>query len=162
MFASLTYDNAQFQLQSCIDIAQGRCFVQLALVPSQFSILEEVHQGLVVDLLLEDQQANHVLHRLMEQLVVLSNRYVAQKFTYKGFARFSEQVSVQAIAEVSSSTRSTTLNSLTQNAHATLQYTVDENRRPILSDSHYSKQLCTVLSRFEPLQGFKPVFKVFS
>ncbi len=158
LLATLNYDGAPFSVKTHLQLGFDRHYLQLNVTPNQRAILEEVKQGLCVDLVLENTAANHILHRLMEQLVLISNRYVAEHFTYKGFARFSEQVSVKAIAEVSSSTRSLTLSSLTQHAHATLQYSVDENRRPILPASAYSKQLSDVIQRFEPLLGFKPLF----
>ncbi|MCY7296769.1 hypothetical protein [Alteromonas sp. a30] len=152
----LSYDGAHFELLKHEQVDDALWLVKLRLSPSAQTTLEELENGLDVNLLLSDTAINHFLHRLMEQLLLISNRYVAEHFAYKGFARFSEDVQVFGIAKLSSTTRALKVSKNTKEAHQELQYGVDANRRPQLPNTHYSQRLQSVINKFEPLLGFKP------
>lgn len=152
----LTYDGAHFELLRNEQVDENLWLVRVKLHPSEATMLEELSKVLTVNLLLTQPSINHFLHRLMEELVLISNRYLAESFTYKGFARFSEDVEVFNIANLSTTTRALKVGKNTKEAHQELQYGVDANRRPQLPDTPYSQRLQRVIEEFEPLLGFKP------
>jgi hypothetical protein len=152
------YDEAEFQVMSKQHLGSGAHFVQLRALPSKLSLLEEIQNGLVINLVLENESVNHFLSRLMEHLVLSSNRLISENFKFKGFARFSENVSVCAIAHLSAATRALATSENSRSAHERIQYHVDENRVPLIAPSLYSERLKHQLAQFEPLQGFKPAF----
>ncbi len=156
LLPNLTYDGAKFELLKHEQIDDALWLVRVKLHPSESTMLEELEQPLTVNLLLRKPSINHFLHRLMEELVLISNRYLAESFTYKGFARFSEDVQVFNIANLSTTTRALKVGKNTKEAHQELQYGVDANRRPQLPNTPYSQRLQQVIDEFEPLLGFKP------
>lgn len=155
---ALRYDHARAHLQSFKCLGSALWLVQLRFEPSQHSILAEVQSGLEVNLLLTELSWNHFLHKLIAELVAISNRWIAEHFKYKGFARFSERVQVSQIAQLSSTTRALNIGNESHQAHADLQYGVDANRRPVLPDTDYSQTLQQKLHKYEPLLGVKPIF----
>lgn len=150
------YDHAQIEIHSNTLVAPETWLLQLTFLPSENSILKEVQEGLRINLLLNKQCFNHFLHKLMDQLLLVSNQWIANNFRYKEFARFSEEVSIPAIGNLSMATREPTKDELAQLAHTQLNYSVDENRRPILSDSDYANKLMHNIDEFGDIDGFKP------
>ena len=155
---ALHYDCAPACLHSMKRLGEALWLAQVRFEPSQNSILEEVRAGLVVNVLLTELSWNHFLHKLIAELVATSNRWIAEHFKYKGFARFSDKVQVTQIAQLSSTTRGLNMDGESHQAHTDLQYGVDANRRPILPDTEYSQALQQKLRKYEPLLGVKPIF----
>lgn len=153
------FDDASIEVKNHIEIAQDTWLLQLNFIPTEHSILHEVQSGLSVNLILNMQCFNHFLHKLMEELVLVSNRWIGETFKYKGFARFSEAVSIAAISNLSMVTREPTKDELSQIAHTELNYSVDENRRPQLEKTDYSYKLLNQLQQFGLVDGFKPEVK---
>ena len=93
----------------------------------------------------------------MQELIVLSNDYVSARFTYQGFARFSRQLSVAAMAKVAKVTRDQ--NVVQGPLQQTLQQMndqVDAERVPLLDSSPLSQKILQSLQQFEQLHGFWP------
>lgn len=155
---TLRYDHATAQLQRVECLSDNLWLVQVRFESAANSILEEVLDGLSLNMLVTELSWNHFLHTLMAELVAVSNRWVAEHFTYKGFARFSEKVQVTQISQLSSTTRGLNIDDASHQAHANLQYGVDANRRPVLPNTNYSQSLEHKLQKYEPLQGVKPIF----
>jgi hypothetical protein len=114
-----------------------------------------------ITLLVPRLEEDIILYTLMEALIARSDRHVDENFKYKGFARFSRNNCVGAIAELSIETRgqASAANCANMNFDANLaqeKYDTDSSRVPELTQSTYSNLLRQRLESLDIKTGFKP------
>lgn len=86
-----------------------------------------------VSFLAKDTSSNQFLHGLVDALIKVSNEYVSEHFKYNELARFSKQISVERIGELSIKLRSHNalrLCSLGEQHANQLNFEIDSGRAP--------------------------------
>lgn len=89
--------------------------------------------NICVSFLAKDTSSNQFLHGLVDALIKLSNEFVSEHFKYNELARFSKQVSVEKIGELSIKLRSHNalqLCSLGKQHANQLNFEIDSGRAP--------------------------------
>ena len=102
-------------------------------------------------------------------MIAISDRHVDETFKYKGFARFSREVSAISISELSADLRQDPETLLTDDGKRcsfaanfeTERYDTDVTRVPQLTDSPYSKKLQDRLSAMK-LSNFDMIIEAQS
>ncbi|MBC3767185.1 hypothetical protein [Neptunicella marina] len=156
----LEFDHAGFVLKHLECRDSGQLIIDLSINPTDKSQLIDI-SGYQITLILRQLTLNQFLHQLMDELLRLSDETVSETFTYRGFKRFSQQVDVFAIAELSVDTRNTAhidtpefLQRLTS-----ANYEVDRGRIPVVQHPVIAQKVQQVLSEFGPLDGVLPELK---
>ncbi|MFA0790128.1 hypothetical protein ACCI51_06180 [Microbulbifer echini] len=157
-FDDLSYDAARFTNAKVNPLRNGGYLIEVSIDKAPRSRLPELDNGDVA-FVVSDLSRNTIYHCLMEALVNLSNRHVAEKFTYKGFARFSVNVDIIATGKLSLTSRNTSkiktdtefLNKLEK-----LNDEIDSNRVPVISKGELGINIIRRLLSFIPLHGFLP------
>jgi hypothetical protein len=93
------------------------------------------YENLELSVTLNRLSKTEFLHELMAELIKHSDRFVEEKFTYKGFARFSRSIDPFRIAKLSIATRPyarDTLNTKFNSVFKRNNYAVDASRAPLI------------------------------
>lgn len=100
---------------------------------------------------------NALLHELSEQLIALSNRFVAENFSFEGFKRFSHKVNPIAIAKFSYDTRRpiAVISSFAP-YFSSMSYQVDSRKAPAFNSGRLGKHQSRQLAEHKVRKGFFP------
>jgi hypothetical protein len=159
----IRFDGGRFTKIDAQSLRNGLTAITIRLNMHQ----EDDYEDLSADpftLLLKSLTANDLLHGLMRELIARSDAHVDETFCYKGFARFSAQNDVMAIAQLSADLRQNPEKILGQKNSrfvkdfATERYDTDITRVPQLSNSPYSQKLHRQLSAMD-LSNFDMLIK---
>lgn len=97
------------------------------------------------------------LHELIARLIHLSDRYVEEKLSFRGFKRFSYRNCPLAIAQFSLDTRLFNYSCQDfQSDFDNMTYAVDAARIPSISNNEFGEKLKAKLASFGPLDGYLP------
>jgi len=157
---SIRYDGSELTVKEHYGLPNGRVFLELCVVRSEFSRLPEMSTG-TIPLLLSSYCVNNFLYTLMDALLDASNRYIDEHFLFDKYARFSRINSVDKIAELSSAGRNIESGDMVTAFSSRYEFSkdsVDANRVPVLLNTRLTRKLKQQLNEFEPLQGFVPKF----
>ncbi len=158
---TIEYDKAKFELLQINNIREGIWLIELKVKNTGKSTLNELKEGMLIPLMVVNLSFNELCHALIEKLIALSNQYVGEHFRYNGFARFSRDVCVAAIADLSSVVRKS-FGDTQSGLHYTMtqiNYDVDQTRIPLLDNSELSKKIYNNLASFGELAGMPSYLK---
>lgn len=109
---------------------------------------------------LEELTPNALLHALISKLIEKSDEYIAENFTFNGFARFSKKINAQAIGEFSRNTRVISEVQRTDKFEDSLSqmiYEVDSARAPALNKNELGKFQLETLNQYDAMEGYLPI-----
>lgn len=155
----IDYGDAKFELMNFMPRPTGEFLVELKVVHSNH-ILKELENTQFISFFINKLDMNFFLHQLMQQLIQLSDRYVDEKFTYRGFSRFSWDNNIEAIAQLSCEVRqlhkSEDAKSFTQNWQLN-NYETDRSRIPVVAAGPLWHKLQKQLASFLPVESTLPI-----
>lgn len=157
--AKLTYDKAKFELANLLPLPGGQYLLSLKPIEIEKSSLPELHSITCLNIVMDDLTENAFLFSFMDALLHLSQRDVEERFSFKGFARFSRENSVTKISKLSAQTRHKGLtegNIDFANMFKQNNYETDETRVPKLRDSALGRKLVQQMNQFEIGGGILP------
>lgn len=150
-----------FKIEEMLPLTKQRILVDLSLgqneeindpLPPEFN---KVNFELIVD----TARPSTFLYRLLDECVAKSCRYVSEHFTYKGFARFSETLTPDFIANVSLASRPYSKQKANVEFSKVFRKEnakVDAARVPDMGLGELYTINLRKLSRYPSLQGFLP------
>ncbi|MCF6194265.1 MAG: hypothetical protein L3J46_08025 [Kangiellaceae bacterium] len=156
----LVYDDSLFDCKTLRKIGENSCLCEVQITEGIRSQLPEIHDRTVF-LVLSEPTVNELHFQLMETLIGESNRYVEENFTYLGFARFSRNNNIHAIADLSFTLRQKEVEYKQNKFSATLEennYQTDKTRVPILKSGPQTNKLKNRLTLFGKLNGILPSY----
>jgi len=155
---SVRYDFAELRLKTVEKRPNEKWLIDIEIKPDAKGQLPEI-KNMDISFLMDSLSMNDLYYHVMNKFLSLSDRHVDEHFLYKGFARFSWQNSVIAIAELSSVLRKKIQD---KDHHAFSQafeaaiYETDQTRVPKLYDGVLSDKIKSTLARFDQLNGILP------
>ena len=156
----INYGGIQFELMTFMARHTGDFLVDLKVIPSNNHTLSELSNTQFISLFIKKLDVNYFLHQLMQQLIQLSDRYVDEAFTYRGFNRFSWDNNIEAIAQLSSEVRqlhkSEDAKSFTQHWQLN-NYETDRSRIPVVASGALWSKLKVQLEPFSPIESTLPI-----
>ncbi|MEP6343118.1 MAG: hypothetical protein ABJ275_07360 [Maricaulaceae bacterium] len=161
----VSFDGGQFEVEDIETLRSGLTIVTLKYTANANKNSASFIEG-TVTLPLKQINANALYHSLMKELIAISDSHVDETFAYKGFKRFSAQLEVAAIADLSIDVRQAPKALLKTDGDnyefskrfETERYDTDLTRVPQLTQSPYSKTLYSYLSRMK-LTNFDMLIK---
>ena len=157
---SVAYDKAKFKLIDIQKRASGSYLIDIQVLAFFNGRIPEL-VNTTLTLLVDSLCCNIVLHELMTQLLLLSNRYVEEHFKFKGFARFSRQVSINSIAQTSIRMRSgaqTIASDSFKEVYKQNNYETDNKRVPRIYSGALGYAIQSRLEELQPLLGILPTW----
>jgi hypothetical protein len=149
-----------FDCKSLREIGENSYLCEVQITKGICSQLPEILDRTVF-LVLSEPAVNELHFQLMETLIGESNRYVEENFTYLGFARFSRNNNIHAIADLSFTLRQKEIEYKQNKFSATLEesnYHTDKTRVPILKSGPQTNKLKNRLTLFGKLNGILPSY----
>jgi len=114
-----------------------------------------------INIICYQENINALLHELVEHLIMLSNRFIAENFRFEGFNRFSHKLNPIAIAEFSFDTRRPLSVSRDFAPYfSSMSYHVDSGKAPAYNSGHLGQQQLQQIERYDVKQGFLPTSEV--
>lgn len=172
-FGKVRYDEAIFifkglqalpnvGVSSAVDeaLSDDRQFIlSFEIKPLEKSALFELRHPIKAHILLNDLCEDTILYGLLDYVLALSNRYVEEHFTFKGYARFSRKQSVAKISHLSAETRITSqidIDNEFATHFAALNYETDATRVPKINRGCLGKKIEGQLKQFDIQYGILP------
>ncbi|VAV86949.1 hypothetical protein MNBD_ALPHA02-314 [hydrothermal vent metagenome] len=155
---NIRYDRAELYLKNVELLANGKWLINIEIIAGPKGQLPEI-RDMDISFLMSTLNINELYYRLMDEFLSLSDRHVDENFLYKGFARFSRNNSITAIAELSSLLRQRSLHEehhAFASAFETAIYETDKSRVPKLGEGPLSEKIRVNLARFGQLEGILP------
>lgn len=154
---NILFDHATLRVVNVERRLNEQIIVDMMLMPTSHSELPETQSG-PLTLVLSEMSENHFLFSLMDAFIAKSDRYVANTFQYKNVKRFSEELSIKAIAKLSIATRQ-----LNEKGDETFKCNlsahnldIDRRRAPAVNSMAMSQKIKSQLESFQPLTGIQP------
>ncbi|NVK54213.1 MAG: hypothetical protein HWE26_01250 [Alteromonadaceae bacterium] len=138
----------------------GQVLVDLTLSTSPASELPEC-QDACFTLVLAGPDTNELLFALMEKLIERSDRFVDENFYYRKVNRFSRDLSVHKIAQLSLQTRQPLTGKKAAQFYTQLKQhnaCIDAARAPKIDTRKLARHLQQKLPSPDSLEGFLPIF----
>lgn len=160
---NITYDGTTFFINDIENRPSGANIIELEVLPSAQTKLPELFTEKYITLITKSTNKNELLFELMSQLVQLSNRHVEENFQYSHVARFSRNLQIERIAELSVNTRQLHKeNALEEFASQwkMANYETDLTRVPEIKSPQLAKKIKACLAHFQPLEGVLPKFNL--
>lgn len=146
--ACIRYDHARLELSKFEKISENIWLIGLNIIPNEATTLPELVYS--EEMIVVKELSQNVLYlTAMDRLLAMSNEYVEEYFSFKGFNRFSRQHSVLAIGQLSAKTRSREANKVRDKfseVFSEVNYEVDKSRVPQLTDSPLSRKITQQLA----------------
>lgn len=157
--SKIKVSNLSLQLLTPPIILAGMIVISIALRKNENH--NETHFPELVDkqlvLTLEKLNQAQLWHGVMNELIRLSDRFIEERFSFKGFYRFSQSVDPAALAAFSVNTRKIPSNDGSFSAsYAKLTYDVDSKRAPYFSSGVLGEQQHKKIEPFGDLSGHLP------
>ena len=157
---AINYGGAIFELIDLMLRPTDEYLVDLKVIASNGHALTELEDTQFISFFINKLDVNYFLHQLMQQLIVLSDRYVDETFTYRGFSRFSWDNNIEAIAQLSCEVRqlhkSEDAKNFTQHWQLN-NYETDRSRIPVVSSGPLWSKLKNHLDSFSLLESTMPI-----
>lgn len=160
-FEKIRYDFASFQLLSVKQVSYAKLLINARLQLDKRTTLPELlnlsNASTELVFLVESLTEDSVMYGLMDELLHLSQRYVEEHFTFKGYARFSRKQSVQKISELSAKTRlHVNIDGDFASTFSNSNYEVDETRVPRINPGILGNKISEQLKAFDIKYGILP------
>lgn len=156
----INYAGIKFELLDLLLRPTGEYLVDLKVKNNNDHVLGELANIEFISFFINQLDANYFLHQLMQQLILLSDRYVDENFTYRGFNRFSWKNNIEAIAQLSCEVRqlhkAEDAKSFTQHWQLN-NYETDRSRIPVVSSGPLWKKLKNSLDSFSLTESTMPI-----
>lgn len=159
---NISYNKAKFEVVSIEERSFGNYLIDLFLQPSKETYLPELvgKEPVRISLLLDSLSISSFMYALMDSCLNLSNRYVEDHFSYRGFQRFSRKNDIMAIGRLSALARERervkVMDQFTDDLEQA-NYDTDTTRVPTLNDGLLSQKIQAQLSSFGELEGILPL-----
>jgi len=147
VISGVRYDGMQLLISHNIDLPSGEILLTLAPrteIDGEFSRLCKDGFSIIC----QDLRPTTVLNAIFESCLRTSDAHVDEHFRYDGFARFSQDVDVLAISDMSAETRQCPSKYLPQdqaeafmNTLTTDNYETDQTRIPVLLDNPHNRRI---------------------
>jgi hypothetical protein len=167
----ITYDRASFFINNIQALSSENYLIELEVFTSDKTKLPELLTQKHISLIIKENNKNELLFELMTQLIQLSNRHIEENFSYAGVARFSRNIQVERIAELSVNTRQLHKNNALNNNSdldeftqqwQNANYETDLTRVPEVKSQALANKIKARLAHFHPLDGVLPKFNISS
>lgn len=113
----------------------------------------------MVTIVVNQLNTSSILYALMDAMLQVSDEYVAETFSFKGFTRFSRSNNAQAIGAFSRQSRvfdTEQFSANFQSQFAQMTYDVDSKRAPKMAHSALGEKQKRKLESHQQLEGFLP------
>ena len=151
---TIAFAGGKFKIIAAEQRLSGQWLLDLKFMPATENPRPDMDAPMT--LMLADLSPNAIYHGIMDEVLRRSNLHVARNFTFRGFARFSPDVDILAIAELSSAVRARPKNVKFATNLAGNNYDTDAGRVPVLSDSAYADKMKSDISKLDIRAGFVP------
>ena len=158
----LRYDHATLQLLEAQQRDNGSWLLDIEISSTADSQLAELTQSrdpLVISLLLPTLNINRLYFQLMDCLISLSEQHIQENFSYRGFKRFSRDIDVLKISDLSiqlrqkpAATEQLFIDDFQQASDST-----DQTRVPSMAKGKLRDKILLNLQKFPQLQGIMPL-----
>lgn len=156
----VVFDGGRFKPVDIEPTRSGLTLVDLVYIPASDNDSAELLRA-PLTLTLRSLSRNDIVHGLMDCVLTLSDRHVDETFKFDGYARFSREVDVTAIADLSIALRRapSTLKRAKTDKHSFAQnfaldrYETDATRIPVLGSGPYADKLRAQLAEYEFANG---------
>lgn len=136
----------------------SKCLFNLRLSAGQERCHFEELNNAVLTVVCEHQDGRDFAHQLMATIIKNSDRYVEEKFEFKGFKRFSHNVDVNELAKFSHQTRNIEIKDSRFDAEfEDMSYRVDAVKAPKFNAGMLGLMQRKTLSRYGSLDGYLPL-----
>jgi hypothetical protein len=161
LMSRLDFDRQPIVIKGIESCSKGRLLVDFEIacktMPLQLSIFPEL-MGKEFSILIDSIEHNTVYHAIMDALIEMSDRHVAENFKYRGYAAFSQSTDLETIGDYSIILRNP--ESLSQ-PHFTEHFRainngVDSTRAPTLKDEDFARKIFDDLESFGEIVGHLP------
>ncbi|MBE9609533.1 hypothetical protein [Chitinilyticum piscinae] len=161
--AALRFAQRPIELVQAELRANGQWLIDLRLGEPPLARKQEgdfaEYDGLALTLLLPEGRLHELPYALMDALVAHSDRHVDEHFRFQGFARFSRNNAVQAIAALSLQTRPYArdmADARFERVFRASNYEVDASRAPVLGEGELGRKNRQLLDTQTGLLGHMP------
>jgi len=157
LLRNVKIDGLTLQLNTILALGE-RSVVDISVQQCDESITFSELNGRSLTVVCEEPSISHFMHQLFNACLSCSDRYVEENTFFKGFARFSHDVSPQAIAEFSYLTRSVKAQDHRfDNLFKDMSYRVDSAKAPIINGGRLGQQQRLALADYVELAGYQPI-----
>lgn len=160
VLSRINYGGAKFELMSFMIRPTGEFLVDLEVTHNNHHALTELEDAKFISFFIKKLDVNYFLYQLMQQLILLSDRYIDEIFTYRGFSRFSWENNIEAISQLSCEVRqlhkSEDAKNFTQHWQLN-NYETDRSRIPVVSAGPLWRKLQKQLESFLPVESTLPI-----
>ena len=160
VLSTVHYDGARFELLSFMMRPTGEYLVELSIVQDSNAPLNDLFDSRFISFFINKLDINYFLNQLMQQLIHLSDRYIDERFCYRGFNRFSWENDVKAIAQLSTEVRQLHKSDDAENFNLHWKqnnYETDRSRIPVVSSGPLWHKLKSQLAPFSPIESTLPI-----
>lgn len=151
---TIRFDGGRFEITDAVLRGNGQLILDLTFIPAKGKARAEMRDP--ITLLLRDSRPNTVYHAVMKYCLDASDVHVDEHFTFKGFARFSRDVDVLAIADMSAQVRAKPKSSMFTKTIKATNYETDAGRVPVLSSGPYADKIKADIAKLDIRAGFVP------
>lgn len=156
--SQVEFDETKLELLDAIQLKPEKWLLEIKCSPTPNSTMAELKFE-SKSIVIEKLSQNTLFASVLDLFITISNQHVESHFTYKGFNRFSREISVAEIGELSVKTRrlndSHSQTGFSKNLELA-NYQTDLSRAPALSDSQLSNKLRSQLIQFNVTEGILP------
>ena len=160
IISQLRFAGRELKLLQLLPLGSGRLLLELALSAATSpddSFADLGHHP--ISLVLQGADISFFLHELMEQIILLSNRYCQEHFSFCGVNRFSREHDPRVIANISRRSRpykKHLADSSFSEVFERVNAEVDKNRAPYLGSHFLGHINKSILAKHPSLGGFMP------
>lgn len=153
---SVRIEGLELKFRAMIELGERRIVDVLVAQQDKKMAFAELN-GRALTVVCEEQSIEHFLHQLFNTCLQLVDRFVEENIRFKGFSRFSHDVSPVAIAEFSYLTRNVTAKDPRfDEQFEDMSYRVDSAKAPTISLQRLGDQQREVLAQYPSLAGYCP------
>ncbi|MGQ8365118.1 hypothetical protein [Glaciecola sp. 1036] len=158
LLQGVSFDHAKIAVMNIEQRYNNEILLDFRLLLSEHSELPENKKS-EFSLLLPEPDLNFLLYLLMEHFIARSDSYVNERFCYRKVARFSRNLSISKIAQLSVHTRQKLSEAISEGFYTTLkEYNdcIDQKRAPKILTEELANTIKSRLTLFGPLEGYEP------
>ena len=163
MLLRITFDNNNIILEDIETLKSGAHALSLTIKENgnKFHNTDiPEYKNLTLNIIVDVLDTNLITFSIMQELIKISDRYVDEKFQYRGFHRFSWTNYISEIGDISIMLRDKQRITETPNFEGhfeNMNYDVDSTRVPVLKDGILSQIILNKLASFGELEGHLPI-----
>ena len=149
------------RLEKLTALDGDRCVVDLKISSEKDNVHFPEFDKQRISILCDGFNESTFLHELMNALIKCSDRFVEENFLFDGFARFSQTVCPQKIADFSYQTRKIEFKDPRFNGHfREMSYDVDASKAPFYGSGKLGEQQRNTIEKAKVTGGHFPTDRV--